>query len=123
MDPDLVVAVAVDVEDVVRQSLPLTQRRFRLRQVPPDRVSQMRQVEAAEDAVPVGVVALGPADGATRRGRIAMPARQRAQRHHLLVHPVRFGILDQEVAPVRAANERAVGAGHTGLAEIAAPAG
>ena len=69
--PDLVVAIAVQVEHVPRETLARAQRRFGLREIAPDRVPQMRQVEPAEDAVPVGIVALRPADGATHRGRIA----------------------------------------------------
>ena len=47
---------------------------------------------------------------------------ERGERQHLLVHPVRLRILDEEVAPVRAANERAVGPASALLAECPAPA-
>ena len=89
-------------------------------QIAPDRLSQVGQVQSAEHAVPVGVVALRPADGAAGRRRIApLPATERGERLHLLVHPVGLGVLDQEVAPVGAPDQRAVGARHPRLAQVA----
>ena len=56
-------------------------------------------------------------DPAAYRGRVPPGTGQRAQRHHLLVHPVGFRILDQEVPPVRSPHQRAVRPGDT-LAQI-----
>ena len=72
-----VAAVAVEVELFPGQRLALPQQRLGPRQFVPDRVAQVRQVEPAEDAVPVGVVALGPADGPARVRRVAALAAER----------------------------------------------
>src|SRR6266550_6800875 len=66
----------------------------------------MREVEAAEYAVPVGVVALGAADGPPSLWGVATTVRQRGQRHHHFVHAVRLGVLHQEMVPVSAPHER-----------------
>src|SRR5437867_11069518 len=66
----------------------------------------MREIEAAEYAVPVGVVALGAADGPPGLWGIATTVRQRGQRHHHFVHAVRLGVLHQEMVPVSAPHER-----------------
>ena len=66
----------------------------------------MREIEAAEYAVPVGVVALGAADGPPGLWGIATTVRQRGQRHHHFVHAVRLGVLHQEMVPVSPPHER-----------------
>src|SRR5437899_11483186 len=75
----------------------------------PDRTAQMRQVETAEHAVPVGVVALRPPNGPPRLGRIAAAAREGRKREHRLMHPVCLGVLDEEMVPVSPPHERCRG--------------
>jgi len=82
----------------------------------PDCLSQMGQVEAAEHAVPVSVIALGSPDcAASGRGQVSPAAQEEGKRLHLLVHPVGLGVLHQEVAPVDPGSGRRR-AGHPALA-------
>ena len=71
------------------EPLALAAARLGLRQVAPDRVPQVRQIEPAEDAVPVGVVALRAADGAAHRGRVA-PARGASALSAIIFLCIRF---------------------------------
>src|SRR5215210_1565436 len=68
VNPDLIVAVPVQVQHLRGQILTAPEISLGLREIPPDGLSQMRQVETAEDAVPVRVVALrSPDRPASRR--------------------------------------------------------
>src|SRR2546422_11335549 len=69
MDPDLIEAVTVQVEPLRGERLTAPQLALCQREVVPDRVPQMRQVEPPEHTVPVGVVALCAADGPAGRRR------------------------------------------------------
>jgi hypothetical protein len=119
VDPQLLGAVGVEIERFHGQRLAAAQLALGEGQVAPDRGPQVRQVQSAEHAMPVGVVALGAADGAPRGRRVAALAAQRRQRQHLLVHAVRLGVLHEEVPPMAAAHEGAVGTGHPFLSEVA----
>ena len=75
MDPDLLVTVEVEVEPLPGQSLVTPKPSLGGREVPPDRIAKVRQIEPAEDAVPVRVVALRSPDGASSLGVVPL-ARQ-----------------------------------------------
>src|SRR2546427_9682590 len=105
MDPDLIEAVTVQVEPLRGERLTAPQLALRQREVVPDRVAQMRQVEPPEHTVPVGGVALRAADGPACRPRAAAaptyssrraPA-QRREGLHLLMHSVGLGVAHEEV--------------------------
>mgnify|MGYP003693547941 CR=1 FL=1 len=51
--PELRISVVVEVELLIRERLSLAEHTLGDRQLTPDRVAQMRQIEAAEYAVPV----------------------------------------------------------------------
>ncbi len=106
MDPQLGIAVVVEIQLFVRQRLALAQRALGRGELAPDRVAQMREGETAEYAVPVGVVALGAADGPPGLWGVATTVRQRGQRHHHLVHAVGLRVLHQEMVPVSSPHER-----------------
>ena len=76
MNPQLDVAIAGDVDGLAGDRLIRAQRALGFRKVAPYLRAQERQVQAAEDAVPVCVVALSAPDGATRGGRISPPPAQ-----------------------------------------------
>ena len=118
MDPQLLGAVAVEIEPLDDQPLAAAQLALGERQLPPDRGPQVRQVQSSEHPVPVGIVALGPADGAARGRRVAARAAQPRQREHFLVHAIRLGVLHEEVAPVRAAHQRPLRPRQAGLAQL-----
>src|SRR5688572_544200 len=109
VNPEFRVAIMIDVPRFPLQWLVLPQLLLRGGEVSPYLGSEERQVQSAEDSVPVRIIALRTSDRATRRGRIATLATQFRQCEHLLVHPVRLRILHQEVAPMRSANQRAIG--------------
>src|SRR5687767_5083995 len=111
MHPYLVASVGVEVERFGSQTLTSTKLTFGAREIQPDRLAQVREVESAEHSVPHRVVALRMADGAARSRRIAPTAAERGERHHLLVRAVRLRVLDEKVAPVRAAHEYTVALG------------
>ena len=67
-DPDLVVSVGVDVARFRPRAIRRREAALRRWPVVPDVSAQERQVQPAEDAVPVGIVALRPADGAPDLG-------------------------------------------------------
>src|SRR2546422_4849325 len=98
MDPDLIEAVTVQVEPLRGERLTAPQLALRQREVVPDRVPQMRQVEPPEHTVPVGVVALCAADGPAGRPRATAttpsrpPPAQRREGLHLLMHSVGLGV-------------------------------
>ena len=119
MDPQLFGAVGVEIEGFDRQPLSATQLALGERQIAPDGGPQVRQVQSPEHTVPVGVVALGATDGAPRRRRVPTRAAQRRQRQHFLVHAVRLGVLHEEVPPVAAAQEGAVGPCYPFLPKVA----
>ena len=103
--------MAVAVEIASRQSQwrrHAVERRLQRQQVVPDGAAQVRQVEAAEQAVPVGIVGLGAVQ-LRLHGRRTPVRRQRRQARrdveHALVHPVRFREAHEEVAPHAAAQE------------------
>src|SRR6267154_4547801 len=75
VDPQLGVAVVVEIQLLVRQRLTLAQRALGDRELAPDRVAQVREVQAAEHAVPVGIVALRATDGPSGFRGIATAAR------------------------------------------------
>ncbi len=77
-----------------------------------DGVAEVRQVNAAEGAVPVAAVALaavkfglGLIDQSVGRAFLARLGEPAADVHHPRVHLVGFGVLDLEVSPVAAADE------------------
>ncbi len=80
VDPHLVAPVGVQVQHLRTERLAPAQDLLGLGQVGPDGGAQVAQVEAAEDPVPVRVVALGPADRPPRVGRVAPLPAQRAER-------------------------------------------
>ena len=68
----------------------------------------MGQVEAAEDAVPIGIVALGPIEVAEPFPRLPGRAKARRDHDHALVEAIRLRVLPQEV-PEQPAAEEATG--------------
>src|SRR5919197_2083345 len=90
VDPQLVVAVIIEIQLLARNRLPLSQRPLRNGELMPDRVAQMRQVQASKDAMPVGVVALRAPQRPPRLRWIAAPAGQVGERDHYFVHAVRL---------------------------------
>ena len=93
MDPELGIPVVVESQLFIRQRLASPQLALGEGQLVPDRVTEMGQIESAEYAVPIGVVALRAPDGAASGRRIAPAARQVRERHHRLMHAVRLGVL------------------------------
>src|SRR2546425_8035412 len=107
MDPDLIEAVTVQVEPLRGERLTAPQLALGQREVVPDRVPQMREVEPPEHTVPVRVVALRAADGAACRRRTPSsspspsppppaPAPPR-EGPHLLMHSVGLGVAHEQV--------------------------
>ena len=78
VQPDLVMAVAVEIEHLPGEPLAPAELAFREGQLAPDGVAKVRQVQAAEHAVPIRVVALGTADGPSGLGRDRRLRRQSA---------------------------------------------
>src|SRR2546422_7560850 len=117
--PDLLEPVSVEIEllDLERGAAP--QLAFGQREVAPDRLPEMREVQPSEHAMPVRVVALRTADRLARCRRVARAPAQRGQGLHLLVHPVRLGIAHEEIAPVRSPDQRPVGPGEPLGPEVA----
>src|SRR5439155_16403304 len=110
MDPDLLEPVTVEIELLDLQGGAAPQLAFRQREIAPDGLAQVWEVQPSEHAVPVRVVALRAADRLARRRRVAAAPAQGGQALHLLVHPVRLGIAHEEIAPVRPPDQRRVGA-------------
>src|SRR6185437_10941363 len=85
-------------------------RRFRFDQWPPDGGAKMGRIQAAKNAVPVGVVALalqqqsfsvgnsGAEAGVATAGRLQAPNLLRYMQHFFM-QQVRFGILAKKIAP------------------------
>ena len=121
VDPDLLVPVPVEVEHAPRpgpsprRSSPSASASFA-----PDGVAQVRQVQAAEDAVPVGVVALGAADGAAQLGG-GSPVRRQSADSACIFLCIRLdsGYLTRKFRQCAPRIERAVGPGDARLAEVA----
>ena len=118
VNPDFLESVAIQVEALDLKRLAPPQLRLGQREVAPDRVAEVGEVEAAEHAVPVGVVALRPRDRLPRLDGIAAAAAQGGEGHHFLVHAVRFGVAHEEVAPMRPAEQRPVGTGDSLRAQV-----
>src|SRR5437867_6726933 len=76
MDPKLGIPVVVEIQLFIRQRLASPQLALAEGQLVPDRVTEMGQIEAAEYAVPIVVVALPAPDGPASGRRIAPAARQ-----------------------------------------------
>ncbi len=119
VDPDLLVTVEVEVESLPGQSFVTPKPSLGGREVPPDRIAKVGQIEPAEDTVPVRVVALRSPDGTSSLRVVPSGATERGESLHLLVHPIRLGVLHLKISPVRAPNERAVRPRGPGLAEVA----
>src|SRR5207302_9261719 len=77
MDPDLLEPVAVQVHALDGERRAAPQLALGQRELVPDGMSQMRQVQAYEHAVPLRVVALRAADRPARRRRLARAPAQR----------------------------------------------
>src|SRR5829696_990881 len=118
MDPDFLVAVAVDVPYLGPQTLAPPQLPFSECEVAPDRFPEVGEVQAAEYSMPISIVTLSPSDCAAGQGWVAGLAEQDRERLHFLVHPVGLRILHQEVAPMRPPDQGAIGAGDAGLAQV-----
>jgi hypothetical protein len=88
MNPDFVVSVSIDIEDLGRQHLTLSELALGLRQVLPDGFPKVREIQPAEHAVPVRIVALSPADGSAGIRHATQLPQSKRERLHLLVHPV-----------------------------------
>src|SRR5574337_826965 len=82
--------------------LAMTDEGLSTRQMPPNLVSQMWQVQAAEYPVPVGVVTLGRKQLTPSLCCATSCGEQSAERQALLMGPIRLGIPDQEMLPVAA---------------------
>ncbi len=115
MDPLFRVPVGIEVDRLDGHRLALAEQALGQGELGPERRAEMRQVEPAEDAMPVGIIALGPPDGPACRGRVAAFPAERGEREHRLVQPIRFGVFRQEVAPVPAAEQAALDAGESRL--------
>ncbi len=89
-----------------RATSPVPQHRLREGKLIPERPAEERQVESAEHPMPVGIVALCPADRSSRFRRFPALSAEPRKQQHLLVQPICLGILDEEVAPVRPPHER-----------------
>lgn len=107
-DPDLWRPIAIEIDRFHLECLAAADVGLSARQMSPNFMSQMGQVEAAEYPVPVAIVTLGCEN--LKPGLFGlMPIRnQSAKRQTLLVGPVRFGIPDQEMLPMSSAQMRHV---------------
>src|SRR5574337_1592764 len=106
VDPDLRRSVAIKIGCLHPECLAAANAGLSARQMSPDLVSQMRQVQTAKYPVPVAVVTLSREE--LKPGLFGpTPYRQQsAKRQTLLVGPVRLGITDQKMLPMPSAQIR-----------------
>ena len=71
MNPQLGVAIQIEIDRLACKRLVGAQLTLGLRQVPPDFSSQERQVQSPEHAMPIGVVALRSTNAAANGRRIS----------------------------------------------------
>jgi hypothetical protein len=71
MNPDLFMAVAVDIDRFVCEPFIAPELRLGQREISPDLGAKEWQVQPAEHAMPVGIIALRPADGASWTRRVS----------------------------------------------------
>ena len=106
-DEEFVVAVQIEIDDGQVAGRGLVEQCLQFDQCVPYRPAQMRQIEPAEQSVPVGVIGLREMQQLAHVGRRLGAEFGNARRKllHALVHPVRFGVTRHEVAPDAASHE------------------
>src|SRR5574337_1476171 len=106
VDPDLRRPVTIEIGRLHLECLAATEADLSARQMSPDLVSQMTQVQAAEYPMPVAVVTLSREELKSGLLGPAPYREQSAKRQTLLVGPVGFSIPDQKMFPMPSAQMR-----------------